>query len=132
MGFLTDDIIQNASIKEKSYKLSHERSLYLFITKKGSKLWRLKYKFNKVDRTLSIGKYPDISIEKAMELMIQAKNNLAQGIDPNLIKRLNKKVKPSYVKRKVLEKDKYFIKISRQLTKINKSILKLIEVIKKK
>lgn len=132
MGFLTDDIIQNLEIKDKSYKVSHEQSLHLYVTSTGNKIWRFKYHFNKKSRSLVIGKYPMISIDTAMERLKRAKDYIAQGIDPNVMKKLNKTIKPKDIKKKVSQKDKYLAKISSQLTKINRNILKLLEAIEKK
>jgi len=41
---LTDPAIRNAKPKNKPYRLSDERGLYIEITPSGGKLWRLKYR----------------------------------------------------------------------------------------
>jgi len=39
--------------------------LHLFVTPKGAKVWRLRYKVNGGEQTLVIGPYPTISIADA-------------------------------------------------------------------
>lgn len=88
---LTDVKIRQAKPKEKPYKLSDEKGLYLQITPKGSKLWKLKYRFLKKEKKLSIGAYPDISLAEARNKRDQARNQLANEIDPSLDKQIKRK-----------------------------------------
>jgi len=39
---LTATDVKNAKPKEKDYKLTDERGMYLLVTRAGGKLWRLK------------------------------------------------------------------------------------------
>jgi Arm DNA-binding domain len=57
--------IKNASPKKKPYKLSDGGGLHLLIGPKGSKLWRLKYRYLGKEKLLSFGRYPDLSLAKA-------------------------------------------------------------------
>jgi len=57
--------IKNAKAKDKKYKLSDGRGLALHILPNGSKLWRLKYRFNNKEKEYAIGTYPTISLAKA-------------------------------------------------------------------
>jgi len=86
----SNEYILKAEIKDKSYKISFGKGLYVLVTKAGGKLWRMKYKFNKVERSLSLGNYTDLSIDEAQELARQARNYISQGKDPNLMKKANK------------------------------------------
>lgn len=49
----------------------------------GSKLWRFKYQFEGNQNTLSLGKYPEITLEQARELSRQLKADINRGIDPS-------------------------------------------------
>jgi len=80
---LTDTKIKNAKPKEKDYKLSDGRGLYLLITKSGGKHWKLKYYFETKEQKLSLGAYPDISLLKARELREVYKSQIANGINPS-------------------------------------------------
>jgi hypothetical protein len=55
---LTDTMVRNAKPRAKTYKLSDSKGLYLQVEPSGSKLWRLKYRFNGTERRLAFGIYP--------------------------------------------------------------------------
>ena len=52
---LSDRACKTAKPRDKHYKLSDGGGLDLLIRKNGSKLWQMKYRFNKKEKTLSIG-----------------------------------------------------------------------------
>jgi hypothetical protein len=109
---LTDTAVRNAKPglkpgKDKNekpipvdgpYKLFDERGLFLLVTPSGGKWWRLRYKFDGKEKLLSLGVYPDVSlasqtkkdeetgktqkIKGARELRDEARELIAQGIDP--------------------------------------------------
>ena len=62
--------VQKAKPKDKPYKLSDERGLYLLVNPNGSKLWKFKYRFNGVERKLSIGKCPEYTLPPFIILSI--------------------------------------------------------------
>lgn len=64
---LTDSQCKNAKPLEKQQKLADGHGLYLQITPKGQKYWRLKYRFGAKEKLLSLGVYPEISLLKARE-----------------------------------------------------------------
>lgn len=92
---LKDINIRNAKPREKPYKLSDEKGLYLFIKAngkpEGSKAWRLKYRFLGKEKTLSIGLYPDVSLADARNARDNARKKLADKIDPGLAKQVSKR-----------------------------------------
>lgn len=79
---LTNTKIKYAKVKDKDYKLSDERGLYLPVTKKGRKYWRLKYYLFSKEKKLAIGVYPDISLKQARDARDSARQLIAQNIDP--------------------------------------------------
>ncbi|MCG8006846.1 MAG: tyrosine-type recombinase/integrase [Candidatus Thiodiazotropha lotti] len=87
---LTDSAIRNAKSKEKNYKLADGGGLYLLVTTKGGKWWRLDYRFNGKRKTLSMGVYPDVSLKSARDRRAEAKTQLADGIDPGEIRKATK------------------------------------------
>ena len=72
--------------KGKSYKMSDGGGLYLEVTAKGGKLWRLKYRFLNKQKKLSIGVFPTITLLEARNHREEAKRLLAQGLDPCAVK----------------------------------------------
>jgi len=62
---LKDLQIRNAKPLEQDYRMQDGEGLYVLIRPNGSKLWRYNYSFENKKYVYSIGKYPDISLEKA-------------------------------------------------------------------
>jgi Arm DNA-binding domain len=73
---LTDAAARNAKPREKPYKLSDGHGLYLQVEPSGSKLWRLKYRFNEREKRLSFGVYPSVTLAQARELQLEARRLL--------------------------------------------------------
>jgi integrase len=87
---LTDPKIRQAKPKDKDYKLSDAKGMFLLVTKKGAKYWRLKYRIGDKEKLLSIGVYPDVSLKQARKACDNAKELLDQGVDPSQAKRVKK------------------------------------------
>ncbi|MEP0316118.1 MAG: integrase arm-type DNA-binding domain-containing protein [Hyphomonas sp.] len=87
---LTDSEIEGFEPRARSYKRSDGHALYIFITPNGSKLWRMSYRFEGKQKTLSFGSYPIVSIEEARDLRTRAKRLLRQEIDPGAVQRSRK------------------------------------------
>lgn len=88
---LKDVTIKNAKPRDKAYKLSDAKGLYLYIKPNGSKAWRLKYRFLGKEKTLSIGLYPDVGLAEARNARDNARKKLADKIDPGLAKQVSKR-----------------------------------------
>lgn len=84
---LTDTAIRASKPKERPYKLADAQGLYLLVSPKGSRLWRLKYRIAGKEKLLAIGPYPAISLKEAREARDNAKKLLAAGADPSASKR---------------------------------------------
>ncbi len=85
---LSDTQIRKAKSGEKDYKLSDGGGMFLLVTKLGSKLWRMNYRFAGQQKTLALGMYPDVSLALARERREAARRDLARGVDPGLTKKL--------------------------------------------
>lgn len=59
--------------------------MFLLVNPNGSKLWRLKYRYDGKEKTLSFGAYPDVSLSQARLKREQARQQLAGGIDPSAL-----------------------------------------------
>jgi Arm DNA-binding domain len=79
---LTDTAARNAKPGEKPYKLSDVHGLYLQVEPSGSKLWRLKYRFNDKEKRLSFAAYPVVTLAQARERQLEARRLLGTGVDP--------------------------------------------------
>ncbi|MFZ4168470.1 tyrosine-type recombinase/integrase [Enterobacter ludwigii] len=82
--------VETCKPKDKEYKLSDERGLYLLVKPSGSRYWRMKYYFGGKEKKLSIGVYPDISLADARSRRDEARKLLTNGQDPAEKKKLDK------------------------------------------
>lgn len=87
---LTDTQIKKTKPDTKAFKLSDSGGLYLQVTPAGGKLWRLKYRFEKKEKLLSIGPYPAVSLVDARKARDDAKALLRAGKDPAAVKKVQK------------------------------------------
>jgi integrase len=108
---LTDVKIRSARFASKPYKLTDGRGLYLLVTPSGSeaqegrtsaednispadkppvineklsgsKLWRWNYRYQGRQKTMPLGRYPDVSLSEARIAHNDARKALATGNDP--------------------------------------------------
>lgn len=87
---LTELQAKQAQAGAKDRKISDEKGLYLHVTKKGGKYWRMKYRFAGKEKKLSIGVYPDVSLKAARLERDNARMLLNKGIDPGQLKQTKK------------------------------------------
>ncbi|KQM65818.1 integrase [Sphingomonas sp. Leaf17] len=74
--------IRNARPGEKPQKLADGKGLYLFVTTKGAKSWRMKYRHADKEKVLTFGQYPEVSLAEARDRRDAARAVLRSGKDP--------------------------------------------------
>jgi integrase len=79
---LTDLKVKSIKPQTKTKKYFDGGGFFLEVTPTGSKLWRLKYRFQGVEKLISLGKYPEISLKDARNRKEDAKRLVANGINP--------------------------------------------------
>ena len=90
---LTDVFIRSLKPKERAYKHFDGGGLHIHVTPKGSKLWRMAFRFEGKGKLLSFGEYPTVSLKDAREKREDVKKLLAQGIDPSVHRKQEKAAK---------------------------------------
>ena len=89
---LTDSAIRALKAGDKDYKVADEKGLYLQVTVAGGRLWRMKFRTSTgVEKKLSFGSYPEISLKEAREQRDRARSQMANGVDPADKKRRDKR-----------------------------------------
>lgn len=84
----TDATARNATAKGKPEKRYVGDGLYLFVTPpsdkhpKGAKSWRFDYRLNGKRETLTIGRYPEVSLDDAKDKLRDARKLVAKGESP--------------------------------------------------
>ena len=85
-----DVVYRTAKSKEKDYMINDGGGLFLFVSKNGTKSWRYIYTFNKKQKKLAFGIYPNVTLDAARRKTEDASENIANSIDPNTL-RIEKK-----------------------------------------
>ncbi|MCR5257232.1 MAG: Arm DNA-binding domain-containing protein, partial [Desulfovibrio sp.] len=86
---LTDTDIKKAKLPKpplKYYDLRDGKGLYLRITSTDNKIWKIDYYVNKKRNTMTLGYYPQMSLQMAREEAKKAKQLAKQGTNPNVDK----------------------------------------------
>src|ERR1700712_1570078 len=79
---LTDSQIRALRPRDRIYKCTDERGLYLEVRPGGSKLWRFKYSHLGKDKRIALGRYPEVSLAAARRKRDEARFKLLDGTDP--------------------------------------------------
>lgn len=87
---LTDTTVRNTKPTNKTLKVFDGGGLYLEVSPKGGKWWRLKYRFHGKEKRISLGVYPDVSLKVARDRRGDARTLLADGIDPSQYRKTQK------------------------------------------
>ena len=87
---LTATTIKTCKPKDKAYKLTDGGGLYLLVSPSGGKWWRFDYRCQSKRKTLSMGVYPAISLKDARDRRDEAKKQLANGMDPAMVRKSQK------------------------------------------
>ena len=87
---LSDTAIKAAKPKDKAYKITDEKGMFLLVQPNGSKYFRLKYYFANKEKLLALGVYPETSLKQAREKRDIARKQIADGIDPSEHKKATK------------------------------------------
>ncbi len=80
---LTDTKVRATRPRERQYKLFDERGLFLIVYSNGRRGWRFRYRYGGREKLISLGTYPEISLKKARKRRDDARELVADGIDPS-------------------------------------------------
>lgn len=84
---LTETAIARAKPAGKPRKLHDAYGLYLLLMPTGGRWWRWDYRLARKRKTISLGTYPVIKLQRARELRDVARLQLAGGADPSLLRK---------------------------------------------
>ena len=101
---LTDAVIKNYKPKNKPYKVSDGKGLFLLINPNGSRLWRLKYRLKGKEKLLALGSYPEVSLANARRERDESRKLIFSNepTDPMDVKRENIRKAEEEVKKRNL------------------------------
>lgn len=76
---LTVKKIESLKPKKKLYRVADAEGLCVEVTPTGSKLWRLRYRYNDKGKMMALGKWPDLSLIDARDKCRKWKRCLYQN-----------------------------------------------------
>lgn len=79
---LTDIEIRKAKARNRPFSMGDGGGLYLWVTPSGGKLWRWSYRFDRKEKLMTLGRYPEVSLAQARDRHLDARRLLAARIDP--------------------------------------------------
>lgn len=80
---LTELKVRNAKPKVREYKLFDGYGLQLAVKPTGAKLWRARYRFQGKETNLSLGAFPEVSLDEARQQNNEIRKQVAHGINPS-------------------------------------------------
>ena len=121
---LTDRQIRETVPGDKPIKLVDGNGLYLLVQPNGARWWRMRFSVHSVERQLSVGVYPLISLKRARERREEMRRQVAEGIDPSALRKAEKRSRAQtfeavarewMTKRRVIWSSEYTNNITRRL-----------------
>src|SRR5277367_3968954 len=77
---LTDTLARNAKPAAKTVRMFDRDGLYLEVSPRGGKWWRLKYRYAGKEKRVSLGVFPEVNLKKARARTIEARQLLDAGV----------------------------------------------------
>ena len=87
---LSDTKIRALKPREKKYIEADEKGLAIEVTPTGAKRWVFRFRLHDKRPEMALGLYPDVTLKRARELRDEARQCVAEGIDPRDVKRARK------------------------------------------
>jgi len=84
---LTDIKLRHLKPREKTYIEADGGGLYVEVSPKGAKVWKLRYRFEGRQEKARLGAYPDYSLAEARAWRDDCKALVARGLSPAALKR---------------------------------------------
>jgi len=73
---------KNAKPRDKAYKISDSHGLYLHVRPTGLRVWRWNFRFDGSEQTMTLGRYPEVSLSDARLERAAYDKIRRSGVDP--------------------------------------------------
>lgn len=85
---LTTSVVKATRAGDRPKKLWDEGGLHLLILPSGRRSWRLRLRRGAVETVITLGSWPDMSIDQARDMRDAARNQIRAGGDPRAVVRM--------------------------------------------
>ena len=89
---LTDKAVRNLRPQARPYKITDGHGMYLLVSPKGAKYWRLKFRHGGKEKLLALGVFPEIGLAEARRRRAKARALLYEGDDPCAVRQAKKRM----------------------------------------
>lgn len=83
---LSTSSVKAARARASAYKIADERGLHLFVAPTGRKSFRLRFRWEGQEQLLTIGQWPEVSLDAARARAEAAREQLGRGVDPRTVR----------------------------------------------
>ena len=84
---LSDVALKRLEPRAKAYKRSDSGGLFILVRPDGQKFWRIAYRIDGKQKSLSGGRYPEVSLKAARAWRAELRAQLESGQDPSHVRR---------------------------------------------
>jgi hypothetical protein len=84
---LTESRLRHLKPWSRVRKISDGGGLYMMVVPTGGRYWRYNFRYDGKQKTIALGIYPDVSLDRARARHEAARRLLAAGVDPARKKR---------------------------------------------
>ncbi|WP_341210661.1 tyrosine-type recombinase/integrase [Sphingomonas paucimobilis] len=82
---LSNAALKSARPKSRAYKLWDAQGLHLYVAPTGLRAWRVRIRADRREAVISLGSWPDVSIDAAREAAGVARGMIVQGLTPRAV-----------------------------------------------
>ncbi len=82
---LSNAALKSARPKARAYKLWDTQGLHLFVAPTGLRAWRIRIRADRRETVISLGSWPDVSLDDARESARAARGMYVRGVEPKVV-----------------------------------------------
>ncbi|APX67328.1 hypothetical protein AV944_00330 [Sphingomonas sp. LK11] len=82
---LSNAALQRVRVKPRAYKIWDALGLHLFVAPSGLRAWRVRIRADRREAVISLGDWPNVSLDDAREAASVARGMYVQGVQPKAI-----------------------------------------------
>lgn len=98
---MTDTELKRAKPRDKEYFLTDSNGLRVRIAPNGSKTFQFRYSFLNKRKIITIGSYPQFSLNEARKKLFEYQEMLEKGVDPQAVKEMRAKIESQNIDRQL-------------------------------
>lgn len=99
MSILSEELIASYTPTSKTRRINDGNGLYIEVRASGNKIFVFRFQWNNRPQTITIGKWPAVSLNDARIIASKFKTDMAKGLDPRFTEEKQMQIKGDIVER---------------------------------